>query len=401
MLNVVVFREDFTPRFQELVDRYKKLPAPPVINVELKTVMAIESEETPAPEIDYCSVKQFLKRLPPSRKVTKQRWRVENKAAALLVLDFRQVKEVTPPALPKVTTTYICRERAAVVNEWHFALLQFKELPYGIGILFYVPGTELWSFINVFVPDGYPTSTLSGDSFQFPLDLIAWQIFDFFTHRITSYRLHIEEIFAPFSLSCHDGVLAGLLSSLFQDLGFSPERQIKISKKEQTPMEYWQCIVTLPDKRSRSVPVSILKTVLACASCFRLFPCISVDLSLCKFCSKTYEDYQRGPDKALFGCGYLRGKGISSISTPGDANFIVHGGVGLAFNYLQRSFHFTKKRNTELTGMRKLKGGCKEGSDSWGVKETRIDMEIDSPGPVGEPIAPFGAAKRPSSEAKY
>lgn len=331
-----------------MVDAYKRLPAPPGIQAKLETTMVIEVEETHAPEIDYSSVKEFLKRRPLPKMVGQKKVAKNRKSA--LVLDFSSVRELIPPALPRVSTTYICRENVTVANEWHLMLLQLEGLSCGLGILFYVPGTDIWSFVDVFVPGSHPQSALPGDFFELPLDLVSWQIFDFFTRRVGNHTPDTKEGFAPFSLSCSDEILAKLLSGLFLDLGLPPERQIGTSRQNQIPMKYREQIVTLANKGATRVPVNSFKTMLTCASCFGLFACIDTNLSLCSLCSKTCEGYKRNSGDTLPNFEYLQGKEANSRRNSKGSSSIARGIHRLAIGHLPQSFHFARKRNTELAG---------------------------------------------------
>lgn len=334
-----------------MVDAYKRLLAPADIKAEVETAIAIEVEEIHAPGIDYSSVKEFLKCWPPPRMSVKRKKAKKNKRP-ILVLDFSSVRELIPPALPKVTTTYIYKENVTVVNEWNFMLLQLRGLSYGI--LFYVPGTELWNFVDISVPG---ESALPGNPVELPLDLIAWQIFDFFTHRVSDHALDIKEGFAPFSLSCPDRILAKLLSNLFLDLGLPLERQIGISKQSQVPNKYWEHITTLMNKRAILVPVDSFRTILTCASCFRLFAHMYNSLSLCGICSETGEGYRWDPDNQLPDCEYPWGGEVDCRRNSTGPNPGVCGIPRFAIGHLPQSFHFTRKRGTELVEKRGQDGG--------------------------------------------
>lgn len=351
-------RYNFTLGFQQVVDAYKRLLAPAGIKVEVETAIAIEVEEVHAPEIDYSSVKEFLKYRPPSRMSVGRKKVIGNKRPTL-VLDFSSVRELIPPALPKVTTTYIDKENVTVVNEWNFMLLQLSGLSYGI--LFYVPGTELWTFVDVSVSGNHHQSTLPGNPIELPLDLIAWQIFDFFTHRVNDHAPKIKEGFAPFSLSCPDRILAKLLSNLFLDLGLPSERQIGISKQSQVPRKYWEHITTLTNKRAILVPVDSFRAMLTCAGCFRLFAHMYNSLSLCNICSEMCEGYQRDLDNQLPYCEYPRGGEIDGRRNSTGPNAVVCGIPRFAIGHLPQSLHFTRKRNTEPVEKRgqdgRLNGG--------------------------------------------
>lgn len=340
-----------------MVDAYKRLPVPPGIEAEIETIMAIEVEETHAPELDYSSVKEFLKSRPLPKTSIGQKKVVKSKKPSL-VLDFSSVREVILPALPRVTTTYIYREKVTVVNEWHIMLLQFQDPSCGLGILFYMPGTELWSLVDVFVPGSHPQSALPGNHFMLPLDLIAWQIFDFFAHRVRNHTFNIKQGFAPHSLSCPDETLAKLLSSLFLDLGLPSERQIGISKQNQIPMKYQEQVA---NKIGTRVPVGSFKTMLTCAGCFGLFTRIDTSLDLCNVCS---EDYQRNLGNTLPDHEYLRDKEASCQDSKGS-NFTTRGIRQLVIGHLPQSFHFTRKRNTGLVEKRG-QGGRLNKADPWG-----------------------------------
>lgn len=327
-----------------MVDAYKRLLAPAGIKAEVETVLAIEVEEIHVPGIDYSSVKEFLKCRPPPRMSVKQKKVIKNKRPTL-VLDFSSVRELIPPALPKVTTTYIYKESVTVVNEWNFMLLQLRGLSYGI--LFYVPGTELWTFVDISVSGNRHQPALPGNPVELPLDLIAWQIFDFFTHRVSDHALDIKEGFAPFSLSCPDRILAKLLSNLFNDLGLPSERHIGISKQSQVPNKYWEHITTLMNKRAILAPVDNFRTMLTCAGCFRLFTQMYNSLSLCSICSETCEGCQQDMDKQLLDCEYPRDGEADGTGNSTGPNAIVCGIPRFVIGHLPQSFHFTRKRNSE------------------------------------------------------
>lgn len=346
-----------------MVNTYKRLPVPPGIEAEIETTMAIEVEETHAPELDYSSVKEFLKSRPPPKTSIGQRKVVKSKKPSL-VLDFSSVREVILPVLPRVTTTYIYREKVTVANEWHLMLLQFKDPSCGLGILFYVPGTELWSFVDVSVPGSHPQSALPGNRFVLPLDLIAWQIFDFFTHRVINHTLNTKEGFAPLSLRCPDETLAKLLSSLFFNLGLPLERQIGISKQNQNqiPMKYRGQIATLTNKIGTRVPVGSFKTMLTCPGCFGLFTRIDTSLDLCNICS---EGYQQNLGNTLPDHEDLCDKEANSSRDSKGFNFTTREIHQLVIGHLPQSFHFTRKRNTGLVE-KPGQGGRLNKGDPWG-----------------------------------
>lgn len=346
-----------------MVNAYKRLPVPSRIEAEIENTMAIEVEETHAPELDYSSVKEFLKSRPLPKTSIRQKKVVKSKKLSL-VLDFSSVKEVILPALPRVTTTYIYREKVIVVNEWHLMLLRFKEPSCSLGILFYVPGTELWSFVDVFIPGSHPQSALPGNRFVLPLDLIAWQIFDFFTHRVINHTFNTKEGFAPLSLSCPDETLAKLLSSLFLNLGLPSERQIGISKRNQIPMKYQEQIAALASRIGTRVPVGSFTTMLTCAGCFGLFTRMDTSLGLCNVCSETCEGYQRNLGNTLPDREYLRGKEANSSRNSKGSNFTTRGVHQLEISHLPQSFHFTRKRNTKLVKKREQGGRLNKG-DPW------------------------------------
>lgn len=336
-----------------MVDSYKRLQVPPGIRAEIETIIAIEVEEINAPGIDYSSVKEFLICQPLPGVSVHQKKVVKNNKPTLMV-DFSFVRELIPPALPKVNTTYIYREKVTVVNEWHFMLLQLRGLSYGI--LFYVPGTELWTFVDISVSGNHHQPALAGDSVELPLDLIAWQIFDFFTRRVSNHTLDIKEGFAPFSLSCPDGILAKLLSSLFLDLGLPSQRQIGISKENQVPIKYREQITTLASERA--TPISV-DSMLTCASCFGLFAHIN-SLSLCSVCSETSEDYQRNsnnlPDRE-----HLQVREVDGRRNSKGSNAIVCELPRFSIGHLPQSFHFARKRDVGLVDKRGQGGRLSKG----------------------------------------
>lgn len=393
LLNVNFFRYDFTSGFQDVVDAYKRLPVPPKIKAELEITMAIEVEETQAPEIDYSSVKEFLRRQPLPKKAVERRNLVKRKEPALM-LDFRSVREVVPLALPKVTITYICREKVTVANEWNLMLLQSRDLSYCLGILFYLPGTELWSFVDIFVPGSPTQSTLAGNQFELPLDLIAWQVFDFFTRRVVNHELDIKQGFAPFSLSCPDEILAKLLSSLFLDLGLPSERQIKVSEQKQIPMRYQECTATLPNERATHVPVGSFKTMLTCASCFRLFTRMDTNPSLRNVCPETCEGNQQNSGNIPPDSEYLQDKEVNSERDPKGPNPVVFGIPRLAVGHLPQSFHFIRKRDTELVEKRR-RGGLSKGNGDLRLATIPRTRLRNGPLVLSEgPMVLFHTAKR-------
>ncbi|KAH0609800.1 uncharacterized protein H6S33_012346 [Morchella sextelata] len=175
--------QQFTSGFQGLVREYKNLPTPSTITVELESSVVIEVQDAPVSELDPTSIRQYLRR--PTRLRGKGKKIDHKKEDSFLVLDFRYATETTFPAPPRVSTTYSVRNMTAVSNEWHFMLTKCPA--YGLGIFIYLPGTSLRYFIDmVIAEDSRPISFPEGAPFQFPLDLIAWQLFDFFAHRIGS-----------------------------------------------------------------------------------------------------------------------------------------------------------------------------------------------------------------------
>lgn len=378
-----------------MVKAYERLPVPPTITVDLETCLAIEVEEDAAPEIDYSSVKQYLD-LP--KEAAKQKEALGDEGDSVLMLDFSCVKELAPLALPKVTTTYVTTNKTAVANHWHFMLLQFPNLSSSLGMLLFLPGTELWYFIDVAIPGGHTSPTLSAsDSFSFPLDLIAWQLFDFFAHRIVNEEPYFQERFAPFSLSCPDETLAILLSSLFLDLGLPAEKRITTSMHEEIPMRYRECMAYLPNRRPEWMPLGDFKTVLVCPCCLRFSAHIDKSLGACRFCAQSLVD-QMVSNKIACQQADVHGKEASIEKSSKGASFIMRGKPKFAVNYLPRLLYFTKEQNTELQLVEKRKqasGVCKR------VKDLRIAKKLRKVQvfPLEFPISstPFGVGERLSS----
>lgn len=350
-----------------MVDSYKRLQVLPGIRAEVETTIAIEAEEIHAPGIDYSSVKEFLI-CQPLPKISVQRKKIVKNKKPTLMVDFSFVRELIPPALPKVNTTYIYREKVAVVNEWHFMLLQLRGLSYGI--LFYVPGTELWSFVDISVSGNHHQPALAGDSVELPLDLIAWQIFDFFTRRVNNHTLDIKEGFAPFSLSCPDKVLAKLLSSLFLDLGLPSQRQVGISKENQVPIKYREQITTL------ATTLVSVDSMLTCAGCFGLFANTNNSLSLCSVCSETSEDYRRDSNN-LPNREYPQVCEVDGRRNSKGSNAIVCELPRFSIGHLPQSFHFARKRNAGLVEKRG-KGSRLSKGELRRVKKSRTKKSTSS-----------------------
>lgn len=269
----------FRSGFQGLVREYKNLPTPSTITVELESSVVIEVQDAPVSELDHTSIRQYLRR--PTRLRGKGKKIDHKKEDSFLVLDFRYATETTFPAPPRVSTTYSVRNMTAVSNEWHFMLTKCPA--YGLGIFIYLPGTSLRYFIDmVIAEDSRPISFPEGAPFQFPLDLIAWQLFDFFAHRIVGEKFNTERGFAPLSLYCPDEKLGKLLSGLFSNLGLSKERKIKISSCMGIPEEYEEQHIFLPNRHPEWVRLRDLSTVLICLECNQFF--ISLRQPTCGFC---------------------------------------------------------------------------------------------------------------------
>lgn len=292
----------FSSGFQRLVREYKNLPTPSTITVELESSVVIEVQDAPFSELDPTSVRQYLRR-PPIRPLGKGKNIDHKKKDCVLVLDFRYATETTFPAPPRVSTTYSVRNMTAVPNEWHFMLTRCPA--YGFGIFIYVPGTSLRYFIDMVIDGGpKPGSYLERERecFQFPLDLIAWQLFDFFVYRIVGEKFNTERGFAPSSLYCPDQKLGKLLSRLFSNLGLSKEREIRHYRCMGIPVEYEEQHIFLPDRRPGWLRLRHLSTVLICLLCNQFFISVNLQQVTCISCRNAPPINFSWKEAGLFKC---------------------------------------------------------------------------------------------------
>lgn len=291
----------FSSGFQRLVREYKNLPTPSTITVELESSVVIEAQDAPFSELDPTTVRQYLRR--PTRLPGKGKNIGHKKEDCVLVLDFRYATETTFPAPPRVSTTYRVRNMTAVPNEWHFMLTKCPA--YGFGIFIYVPGTSLRYFIDMVIDEDHTTKSYlerERECFQFPLDLIAWQLFDFFVHRIVGEKFNTERGFAPLSLCCPDQKLVRFLSRLFSNLGLSKEREIKRYRCMGIPVEYEEQHIFLPNRHPEWLRLRDLSTVLICLMCNRFFISVNLQQVTCMSCRNAPPINLGWKETGLFKC---------------------------------------------------------------------------------------------------
>lgn len=205
--------------------------------------------------------------------------------------------------LPVPTRIKLPHHTGDVKNEWCFFLMQLppetKEVS-RVALVFSILDLLYQSPICI------PLKALRQPDApveECPLDLIAAGIFRFFSSGMVETLYEMEEPVAPFSLSCSDETLAGLLTVLFVKAGLPKDRRVNISSP-RVSSQYLagNATGTIMNAWDRSYKTEELKQLLLCASCLGLFvpgpggyKC--EDCGYRSYCGRQCKNFQRASTK--------------------------------------------------------------------------------------------------------
>lgn len=205
--------------------------------------------------------------------------------------------------LPVPTRIRLPRQTRDVRNEWCLFLVQLPLETTSVSRVALV-----FSIIDILYqpPICMPLKALrlqNSPIEECPLDLIAAGIFRFFTSGIVKALYETEEPVAPFSLSCSDETLAGLLTVLFCKAGLPKDRRVNVSN----PRVSLECLArntsgTVMNSWDRNYQTEELKQLLLCTCCLGLFvPGLGglkcEDCGYRSYCGQQCKNFQRAYTK--------------------------------------------------------------------------------------------------------